>query len=340
MKIALSIDELIERDHAIEIFELLCSLYEGAKIFTFVHSKGGIIGPIEMRKISSTYLSLKIKNKKGFKKLSFLAPFAGLQIPCGFDLVINLSRGLSHGINRCGTTRQVTYLYDLASLDKTTLSGKIFYSYLKKWSLEKLNSCDELILSSDSMGKKLGIKNAKAIHPFVKVEDFSIINSSYFKHDFFVISTEGLSLKKAKEVSIFLNEHKIRYCFVGPDDLLKKDFDSSILMGEKCNGELAPLLASAKGLIHLGENVFPKNAISSLLVGRPVYSLDSEYNREFLDKGIFFSDFSQLLKDYTFDPQNLRASVLKFHPMGFKGQFLKILEKENHAFKDSSPSCC
>lgn len=340
MKIALTIDSLIERDHAIEMFELLCSLYEDSQIFTFVHKKGAILGPIEMRRISSTYLSSRVKTKIDFKKLSFLAPFAGLNIPCNFDLVINFSRGLSHGIPRCEGTRQVTYLYDMASLDRSTFLGKIFYSFLKKWSLEKLNNCDELIIASTALGSYLGIQNAQVVHPFVKTDDFSLITSSYFKHDFFAISTEGLDLKRAKEISKFFEDKKTRFCFVGQDDHLKNDFDATILMGEKCNGELAPLLASAKGLIFLGENVFPRIAISSLLVGRPVFCLDNNFNREFLSKGIFFNDFSELLKEHAFDPSLLRASAIKFHPMGFKGQILKIIEKEKHVSKDLPASCC
>lgn len=340
MKIALSIDSLIVRDQAIEILELLSSLYDDAQIFTLVHNKGGILGPLEMRKISSTYLSLKVKNKKDFKKLSFLTPFAGLSIPCNFDLVINLSRGLSHGIPRCQGTRQITYLYDMDSLDKTTFLGKIFFSSLKKWSLEKLNTCDDLILSSSSLGKSLGIVNAQVVHPFVKVDDFALITSSFFKHDFFAVSTEGLSLKKAKAISTFLKKNQLRFCFVGADDHLKNDFDASILMGEKCNGELAPLLASAKGLIYLGENLFPKIALSSLLVGRPVYCLESDFNREFLSKGIFFKEFTELLKEHSFDPQALRASAIKYHPMGFKGQILRIIEKEKHVHKNSPSPCC
>jgi hypothetical protein len=340
MKIALTIDNLIERDHAIEVFELLCSLFEDAQIYTFVHLRGAILGPIEQKKISSTYLSSKVKNKKDFKRLSFLAPFAGLNIPCNYDLVINLSRGLSHGIPRCQGTRQITYLYDMASLDKTTFLGKIFNSFLKRWSLEKLNTCDELILSSSSLEKELGISNGSVIYPFIKIEDFSLITSSVFKHDFFVVSTEGLSLNKAKEIASFLKTKQIRFCFVGPDDHLKKDFDPSILMGVKCNGELAPLLASAKGLIHLGENIFPKIAISSMLVGRPVFCLENELNKEFLGKAIFFHDFSELLIDHNFDSQSLRASMMKYHPAGFKGQILKIIEKADHVQNHHPSPCC
>ncbi len=340
MKVALSIDNLIERDHAIEVYELLCSLFDESQIFTYVHLRGGILGPIEMRKISSTYLSLKVNKKNDFNKLAFLAPFAGLHIPCNFDLVINLSRGLSHGIPRCKTTKQITYLYDMASLEKKNITGKFFNSFLKKWSLEKLNSCDELVLSSHALGDQLGIKNANIIHPFLKADDFSIINSSFFKHDFYTVSTEGLTLQKAKKIANFLTERKIRFCFVGSDEDLRDNFDPSILMGEKCNGELAPLLASSKGLIHLGENVFPKIAISCMLVGRPVFCFENNFTKEFLSKAFFISDFSQLLQEYKVDTHSLRASVIKFHPMGFKGQILRIIEKVSHAFKDHSPTCC
>ena len=214
MKMALTLDHLIARVHATAIFEEIMGLYKDAEIWTIVHNRGGVLGPVEMRKIHSSFLSHKVKDKSSFKKLSFLGPSAAkkLFIPCSYDLIINISTGLSHGIKKCKETKQVTYLYDFLPSDNSSFIGKIFKSYLRKWSLENIKQSDLLLTSSHTLNKSLGL-NGKVLYPFFKLEDFPLIPSAHWKHDFFVINGEGMNLKEAKEVIGILKNQK--YCFIG-----------------------------------------------------------------------------------------------------------------------------
>jgi hypothetical protein len=332
MKIALTLDHLIAREHSTAIFEEIMGLYKDAEIWTIVHNEGGVLGPVEMRKIHSSFLSHKVKDKVTLKKLSFLGPSAAnkLFIPCSYDLIINISNGLSHGIKKCKTTKQVTYLYDFVSGKSNSLMEKIFKSYLKKWSLEKLKQSDLLLTSSNYLNRSLGL-DAKVLYPFFKLEDFPLIPSSHWKHDFYILNGEGITLKEANLVKGILKDQK--YCFIGniPAGL---DIPSDINMGNKCNGELAPLMASGKGLIHFGENSFPQNVLKNLAVGRPCLVKDSPLNREFFDgrSGVtFFTTETLLDKIKSFNtkapPEKIRATAMKFHPLGFKGQFKRHVEQ-------------
>lgn len=334
MKIALTIDHLIAREHSTALFEEIMGLYKDAEIWTIVHNEGGVLGPVEMRKIHSSFLSHKVKDKSSFKKLSFLGPSAAgkLFIPCSYDLIINISTGLSHGIKKCKETKQVTYLYDFIPTDSKTFTEKIFKGYLKKWSLDKLKQSDLLLTSSKNLNKSLGL-NGKVIYPFFKLEDFPLIPSSHWKHDFFVINGEGMSLEEGNRIIRYLEEKKERYCFIGdlPKGLkVSKDLN----LGKKCNGELAPLLASSFGLIHFGEFSFPQNPLKNLSVGRPLLIKDSSLNREFFENkpGVTFfneGNFFQKLESFeTSDaPEKIRATAMKYQSLGFKGQFKRQVEQ-------------
>ena len=112
------------------------------------------------------------------------------------------------------------------------------------------------------------------------------------------------------------------------------DIPSELNMGNKCNGELAPLMASSKGLIHFGENSYPQNPLKNLAVGRPLLIKESPLNREFFDKrpGVTFftpEGLSQEIKNFSTTelPEKIRATAMKYHPLGFKGQFKRQVEQ-------------
>ena len=91
-KVALSCDHLIVRDHQTEVFEMFLSLYEEAEIYTLAHKQKAILGPIEMRKIHSTFLSNLVDSVDEFNRYKYIVPTAAknLFIPCSIDIIINI----------------------------------------------------------------------------------------------------------------------------------------------------------------------------------------------------------------------------------------------------------
>ena len=120
MKVALSTDTLLKRDHSTEIYDLLCELFPEAEAYALAHRPGTILGPAEHRKVHSTFLSTKVQSHEEIGKYFFSIPSAlkNLFIPCSNNVILNISRGLSHGIKKCKESYQITYLYDEFWFDK------------------------------------------------------------------------------------------------------------------------------------------------------------------------------------------------------------------------------
>ena len=350
MKIALSCDHIIERNQAITILEMVSSIYEDAEIFTIAHKQGSVLGPIEQKKIRSTFLSHNVKDKDHFHQRGFLVPTASknLHIPCNFDLVINISSGLSQGIKRCETTKVITYF--LPEHDQMRKNKKwwefLFSPYLKQWAENNLRECD-LIWVPDEGTKEIledrlgGDKEIKVVYPFFNIQDFPLIPSSYWKHDFFAIDTAELDVKLAREIFDLVTKSGSRGIFVGPDshlEKLKKEKGDKNFFGQRCTGELAPFLASSRGHISLRTNGFPDLALKALSVGRPVIVRDTEIYREYLSgEGVTFLPHlaDQVILDSLedlnsnhkkLDGKKVRAQVMKFAPQKFKGYLLRTLD--------------
>ena len=151
MEIALSIDTLLEKDFPTQLLNTLCKLLPTSPVYTVIHRKSDL-GLVQKRNIYSSFLSHKIQYCSQLGHYFFAIPSAcaHLFIPCKYKLVINISRGLSHGIKRCEEATQITYLYDdyWTTKDPQSFREKIFKSYVENWSLKMFCQIDELWVSS------------------------------------------------------------------------------------------------------------------------------------------------------------------------------------------------
>ncbi len=64
MKVAISCDDLLVRDHYTEIVETVAMAFEEAEVYTLAHRPKAMLGTIELRKIRSTYLSHNIQERE------------------------------------------------------------------------------------------------------------------------------------------------------------------------------------------------------------------------------------------------------------------------------------
>jgi hypothetical protein len=341
MKIAITCDQVVERDLVTDLIEVLLTIFKGAEIYTLAHKEKAILGRIEERRIHSSFLSHKVKSKKELKNYAFLIPTAAknLTIPCSIDLIINISTGFSQGFRKCKNTKLFTYLYD------SEKSKGLFSRYLNQWKQKSLKSSNEVWVSSPLVLNNLseiGMK-FKIRPPCFKIEDYPLIRSSSFKHDYFLISTENISLNSAEKIFEYFRSSGKKAYFIGEDlhlTELKKNLNSSenssIFIGDRCAGELAPILAASAGLIEAGKPVFPLLSLKALATGRPILIRNTENNRYFFKgPGVLFYDeedeIPEILtnwKELSFvnDPKLIRRDVLKFDEQKFKLDLSKIIE--------------
>lgn len=344
MKVAITCDFLLERNHYTEVIETICELFPEARLYCFAHKEGKILGHIEHRMITSTHLSKKIDTLQEFYAYSYQIPSLAknLFVSCEYDLVINISKGFSQGIRRCEKSKVITYLYDLGydnKIQKTFLQ-KIFYNFVISWVKKTLKNSDLVMVSRQDIKLALQsiVPEAVVVAPPFRVSDYSLFPKSMFKHHYFAIETTGLSLEAATELMEWFKEWDIPYQFVGPDEhlsVLKDQSEKNAFFGNRCSGEHAPVLAGSAALISFNDEEFPNLVLATMACGRPVI-VGNELKKWVHGTGTYFASFHKgsvramidevLANEEQLDGQKIRAHVMEYHDIKFKSHIKRVLE--------------
>lgn len=344
MKVAITCDYLLERNHYTEVIEHICEIFPEARLYCFAHKEGKILGHIEGRMITSTYLSKKIETEQEFYSYSYQIPSLAknLFVSCEYDLIVNISKGFSQGIQKCDKTRLITYLYDLGydnKIQKTFLQ-KIFYSFVLSWVKKTLKKSDLVMVSRQDIKLALQsiVPNAVVVPPPFRVSDYSLFPKSMFPHHFFAIEATGLSVKQATEMASWMQEWEIPFQFIGNDEHLnsiKGNYESNKFFGNRCSGEHAPVLAASKALISFNDQEFPNLVLATMATGRPVI-LGNELKKWVSGTGTYFASFHKgsvramidevFANEEALDGQKIRAHVMEYHDIKFKAHIKRTLE--------------
>ena len=343
MKVGIGCDHILERDRSIEVVEALCAIFPDAEIYTLAHKPKQVLGPLERKKIHSTFLSHKVSSLKDLGKYAYMIPSAAknLHISCSLDLFIDVSSGMSHGLKTCEKTKRVSYLLDKKdNLDQRGFLGMFFKSYLKNWKRKNLLDERTLWVETPELEKNLKAmgRDPQILRPFVKVEDFKVIKSAGFKHSAFLINTLPLDEELAAKIIDCLNRENYTFKFIGEDEhlsTLKNKIGENSFFGEKCHGELAPLMSSAAGLIDFDTHPYSPFTLECLASGRPVLKNKKNSMIEELEGLIPFTDLDEMFsklpslsnESWVDKSDELRRGVVKFNESRFKTQVKKFLER-------------
>lgn len=350
MNTAITCDSLLERNHANEIVELLCEAFPDSMIYTLAHKEKAILGTIEQRKIKSTGLSRKVKcEAEMYDNLIILPSLCeGLKLSCQHDYVLNISRGFSHAFSKCDKSKQITYLYELAFEDYfNSFWRRLFRPFITKKFINKLKLANKLLVSHQKLHDDLlkqGVESEVLLPPF-RLSDYALFPKNMFKHDFYALDTRGLDFSKVKKLVEMFEAQNDRFTFVGPTDHFGSEFDEwkksrpeNNFFGERCSGEHAPVLASARAFISFDQTRFSKMTFAALAVGRPVVilkqhldliSAEGVYSVENFNLETLKSELHKVSVEHeSLDSQKIRANIMKFHDIKFKAQLKRILDRE------------
>lgn len=354
MKVVVSCDAIINRDYYLEIIEtILDQVGEEVELYTLIHNQGSVLGHVEMRKIHASYLTNIAKNWESLLQNSFLVPSSckKLFIPCRYDLIINISRGFSQGIKKCENTKMLTYLVeDIQTIDRDkSLKEKIFQPFVKKFQMKSLSHADDLWVSDPLLVNEKLRERAKVVAPPVKLSDYRILPDSLIPNDYFLINSESLGTELASDLLRFYSETGYKFKFVGRDSHLDSlinslnENDKKYFFGDKCSGELAPLLGGAKFLIDFEKNKVPTMSLKAMACGRPVYSKGNRFlehgQGHYLLEKVYFEGFDFLQE---FESKKVRGRALGFDELKFKHILRRYLDA---TFVTRTPynvedSCC
>lgn len=353
MKIALSCDHLIERDHSTRVLDILCEMFPEASVYTFAHLPGKILGQVECRNIFSAPLSRKISSGRDFDRWKFLVPTLqkSFCLPSDIDLLISLSSGLAHGIGHSPRTKHICYLYAYEE-GLSRWPQRFFSAFLKNWQRQSLDQVDHFLFSSQTLKERLfqavgeEVKG-KVVFPVFPYQDFPVMGD-HSSQDYFVAGLQGLEGPLVDGVSDLFQEMKIPLKWVGSgfareEKRQKQKYGSTgggmvEFWGERCSGDLSVLLRGAKAIMELSLSPFPSLALAGLSSGKAVIVRDHAEAREFIPaKNAFFwkgDSKEEGLRDLIvkmnaesgwFDPKVQRKEVLKFHEGIFRREMTNLL---------------
>jgi hypothetical protein len=345
MKIAITCDFLLERNYYTEIIEVVCEMIPDAKIYTFAHKQKAILGRIEQRPIQSTVLSKSISNERKFYLLpTYKLPLIAknLFVACKYDLVINISKGLSQGIKKCDDTKQLTFLvdWDLKRNFTQNFFQRFFFASLDRYARKSLNNVDFLWVANEKL--KQEFPKSEVVEPPFKMSDYALFPKDMYPHDFYLIDATDLTPQFAQKLVQKFEYLEMKFQFMGKDHHLKNlvfTRPMNHFFGERCSGEHAPVLAACKAYISFNQTIFPKLALGTLSTGRPVI-LHENQKQWVSGVGTYF------VRDYSIDDlmkalqklesemeslegDKLRAQVNRFHETKFKNKLNKFL-KDQH----------
>lgn len=328
MKIVVSCDAILGRDYYLEIIEsVLDQVGDNCEIYTLAHNQGSVIGPVEQRKVHSSFLSHKVKSWFDLLKNDYLIPSASenLFIPCSVDLIINISRGFSSGLKKCNDTKMITYLVeDLNSgFEKKSFFKKLATKFVRQFQVKALNQADTLWVGVVGDLKNKITRDYIEVLPPVKLLDYKPLPDNMFARDYFLINASELTIATAQEFILKFRDQKFK--FIGNDDhleSLKKD-NEALFFGDRCGGELAPLLNGAKFLIDFEVSNLPINTLKMLSCSRPVLGLSNQ----FISFGHGYQAYNDNLEILEFDKEKTRAIALGFEELKFKHLLKREIDK-------------
>jgi len=350
VKVVVSCDAIVKRDYYLEIVESVLDVVgEQCELYALVHREGQVIGPVEQRKIHSSFMSHKVKSFAELVEYNFLIPGAAknLFIPCSVDLIINISRGYSHGILKCEKTRQVTFIVEdiNSQIKKKSFKQMIFSSLVKSFQAKSLKQASKIWVSNKNLIPASFHEKAIVVAPPVKLLDYKILPDALFVRDYFLINAESLTIEDATKYLELFKCLKMKFKFIGTDDHLEvlKCKNEEFFFGDRCGGELAPLLAGTKFLIDHEQSEVPVNTLRALASGRPVLGKPNQFisfGEGYYDLSLF--DLSGEINIIDFDKNKARGLALAFEELKFK----HLLNRELMSFsplqsvESTSDNCC
>jgi hypothetical protein len=331
-------DHLFEYDLQAKMVNFFCEKFERADICTIGFNTQRALPAFENKKIFSTYIASCIKNKKSFKKVEYLHPWAinSIKIEEDVEMVISISTGYAHLIKVPKKCKHICYFLD----EKSELSeiSKLFWNKtLNNKKINSLDNVDKLVFSSNQIQKKILNKES--------LRSKTHIIPPFFDHDEFIYRSDEhkqtVLLKEKKKILINLNEvpksvfksivnlklDKYEFIYTGDSINLSnlrglKEFlmIEDKLQADLCDGLISSVFHDCFCYLNFENDYFPENILKAFTIGLPVIS----FNEKIIDNS-FLKDCD--IQSCVYSKKNLIQSLKNLEQMYEYDEFSKRLNK-------------
>lgn len=336
------LDEIRERDFAIEAVELLSAPYEQAWIYCLNYGPlSTLLGPIAQRKIVAA------SNVKTSKKRWLTLPLlvGSLQLSKANSSVIAFSQG--HLL----CNEKIKYYYFFSPYWESPEYDEFFkhQSLLKQWwlklhekrSLERLRKySSKVICASKYLAEKYQLQQAQVVYPFFKSEEFPRVDLIVEKKSITIYlegSTDSEKVVLAEWMKNFSEEWQF-YLFGSESDArFFRSSDKVRFEHQFCSATLHAAFLQSALFFQFRHPLELTLALSALASGVQVAHLPSLLIDEVIPEGLRvccenFNEFMSLSCELSlrnmitsFDIGESRRFALRFSEKNFKDKMLKII---------------
>lgn len=313
MKVAIIVDQLIDRDHTTNILEAVLGLFNDDQVdlYTLAHHPGKILGMTEQRRIFSSFLSKFINNKLQFNNsvLRKIIAAKSLKVNDQYDLSITICDGFSSLVSQNKIKKKI--------LLKIGHSESKLLDYFQKKNKTKFDLVLDLVTGKDF----------DKVSPFHQVEKIPLANEKLETVTVFIDSdTHVEEIRK----NILKNNLKINWVGITGINNQKEYFFKNL-----CINDLSKLLNNSLFCIDHGKPSEP-NYLLSLMAGRPVINFNKVPKQvPFEDDSLYFSDLGNLASTIDqvimeikhHDPGSMRRKAGVYNARRFKKELFETIQK-------------
>ena len=364
MKIALVHDYLVQNGGAEKVLEAFCELYPEAPIYTLVYSPKLMHGAFEGRDIRTSFLQKWPFAAGRHRVFPQFMPFAIEQFDLSdYDIVLSDSSSFAKGVITGSETLHICYMHtpmrfawddcqkytsDFYFPNPVKKIVPFFMNYIRLWDRASADRPDRIIANSRFVSrriKKYYKRGSLVINPPADISRFQI---SQEKENYFLAVGRLMAYKRFDIVISAFNELGIPLKILGrgPElKRLKKMARPNIeFLGRVSDEALSRYFSRCQAFLFPQEEDFGITAIEALASGAPLIAYRGGDIPEHVEEGktgIFFEERTakdivaavRKFKDYNFDPEYIRQSVLKFDKSIFKAKIKDYIESEYNQFK-------
>ena len=359
MRIALVHDYLVQNGGAEKVLEAFCELFPYAPIYTLIYSEKLMHGSFSGKNIKTSFLQRMPFAVGRHRIFPQFMPFAIEQFDFSdYDIVLSDSSSFAKGIITGPETLHICYMHTPMRFawDDCQKYNRDFYfplfvkklvpffmNYIRLWDRASADRPDKIIANSSFIArriKKYYKRESVIINPPVDVDKFKI---SRQKENYFLAAGRLMAYKRFDIVIEAFNKLKLPLKIIGrgPEmKRLKKMAEKNIeFLGRVSDKELAEYFSQCQAFVFPQEEDFGIMAIEVMASGTPLIAYRGGDIPEHMEEGktgmLFERQTAEDIinavrkfKNSDYNPEYIRASVLKFDKSEFKAKIKEYIERE------------
>ena len=341
------------------VFEALAELFPSADLFTLVHDRSRISGPLQTRNIRSSVLQRFPGARKWYRYCLPFFPFAtGRMDLRDYDLVISSDAATVKGV-RCGNAVHICYCHTPMRYvwqgyeSYRHASGPIVRQALKAcrkglcdWDYEAAQRVTHFVANSRNVQRQIREcygRESSVVYPPVDTERFSIDPQAHVEDESFLVVSQLVPYKRIDLLVEAFNKCRKRLTIIGDGPergRLEARARSNVrFLGSQSDAAVVKAMQQCRAFVFAGEEDFGIVMAEAQSCGKPVIALGRGGAAEIVEPGVSGVVFEEQSSDSLIDAIDrfdrtlfeaavVRESALRFSRDRFFREFANLVAEK------------